>query len=219
MEQRKTHWETVYRQKRPIEVSWYQPHLNVSLRLLAGAGLQPDSRVIDVGGGASTLVDDLLEQGVRNMSVLDISGQALEASKARLGERAKHVTWIEGDITQTILPTASFDMWHDRAVFHFLTDSEDRRRYIAAVRNALKPGRHAVLATFSLQGPPRCSGLEVIRYSPETLQAEFGEGFQLIKAVEEAHKTPFNTVQQFVYCHFQNIPAPARGSRPKFFTS
>ena len=200
----KTHWETIYRQKRPEEVSWYQPHLETSLRLLENAGLNPESRIIDVGGGASTLADDLLEKGIKEITVLDISGQALAASKERLGERADRVEWIEADITQADLPAGRYDLWHDRAVFHFLTRTEDRRRYIDVMRRALKAGGQAVLATFSLQGPPRCSGLEVIRYSPETLQAELGGAFRLVEALEEEHQTPFHTIQKFSYARFQS---------------
>ena len=204
MEQ-KTHWETIYRQKRPGEVSWYQPHLNVALDLLAKAGLSGESRIIDVGGGASTLVDDLLARDVKQVTVLDISGQALAAAKARLGEQAKRVTWIEADVTQAPLPHASYDLWHDRAVFHFLTDAQDRRRYVATMREALKPGGHAVLATFALQGPPRCSGLEVVRHSPDTVQVELGSRFRLVEAVEDDHKTPSGAVQKFVYVRFQKL--------------
>ena len=199
----KSHWETIYRQKRPGEVSWYQPHLNVSLSLLANAGLSAGSRIIDVGGGASTLVDDLLARGVSDVTVLDISDHALAVSKARLGERADRVTWMEADIRRVPLPAASYDLWHDRAVFHFLTKAEDRRRYLATMREALKPGGHAILATFALQGPPRCSGLDVVRYSPATLYAEVGGDFRLIEALDEDHRTPANAVQQFLYCRFQ----------------
>ncbi len=202
MEQ-KSHWETVYQQKGPGEVSWYQPHLNVSLTLLANAGLSAESRILDVGGGASTLVDDLLARDVSDVTVLDISAHALDAAKARLGERAKRVTWIEADITRAQLPSASYNLWHDRAVFHFLTNAEDRRRYIAAMRDALTPGGHALLATFALHGPPRCSGLEVVRYSPDTLLHALGQGFILNEAVYETHHTPFGTTQNFVYCRFQ----------------
>ena len=203
MEQRKSHWETIYQQKRSEEVSWYQPHLAVSLALLAKAGLSPESRIIDVGGGASTLVDDLLEQGVKDITVLDIAGRALATVKARLGAQAERVTWIEADITRAQLPSAYYDLWHDRVVFHFLTNAEDRRRYLKTMSEALKPGGQVVVATFALQAPPRCSGLEVLRYSPKTLQAELGEGFTLIESLDESHRTPFNTVQPFIYCRFQ----------------
>lgn len=208
MEQ-KIHWDNIYQQKRPGEVSWYQAHLKVSLNLLANAGLRPSSRIIDVGGGASTLADDLLERGVENITVLDLSSQALAASKARLRERAARVQWIGGDITRLQLPQNQYDLWHDRAVFHFLTQPDDRRRYLDAMRGALMASGQLVMATFSLQGPPRCSGLEVIRYSPETLQAEFGSDFKLMETLEEEHQTPFNTAQRFVYCRFQRLPSKA----------
>ena len=199
----KTHWEALYKQKQPHEVSWYTPHLELSLRLFAKAGVQHDSRVIDVGAGASTLVDDLIDKGVKDVTVLDISGEALAVSKARLGGRADRIHWIEADITHAQLPEEHYDIWHDRAVFHFLTTAEDRRRYMATLREALKPGGHVILATFTLQGPPRCSGLDVVRYSHETLHAELGGGFRLIEACNEAHRTPANAVQQFMYCLFQ----------------
>jgi len=199
----KTHWETIHKQRRPEEVSWYKPHLNISLKLLTNARLNPEGRLVDVGGGASTLADDLLERGIRRITVLDISGHALAASKARLGERAGDVEWIEADVTQAKLPAGHYDIWHDRAAFHFLTDLADRRRYIEVMRNALKPNGQLIIATFSLQGPPRCSGLEVVRYSPETLQAELGNDFKLVEALEEEHRTPFDAVQKFIYARFQ----------------
>ena len=204
MEQ-KSHWETLYKQKHPADVSWYQPHLQASLRLLANAGLRPGARIIDVGSGASTLVDDLLDRGVSDVTALDISGHALAVAKARLGDRAKGVNWIEADVTQTQLSTPRYDLWHDRAVFHFLTKAEDRRRYLATMHDALKLGGQAILATFALEGPPRCSGLDVVRYNPETLQAEVGDDFRLIEAFDEDHRTPFNTVQKFMYCRFQKV--------------
>ena len=207
MKQQKPHWDTIYRQKDPGEVSWYQPHLTRSLQLLANAGLRPESRIIDVGGGASTLVDDLLGQGVTDITVLDISGQALAAAKTRLGKRAEQVTWLEADVTQVQLPNASYDLWHDRAVFHFLTSAEDRRRYLDTMRKALKPGGQALLATFALDGPPRCSGLEVVRYSPETLHAEVGKDFRLVETISEEHRTPFKTMQRFMYCRFESLKA------------
>ena len=201
----KTHWDNVYTQKQPGEVSWYQPHLTVSLTLLAKAGLHPGSRVIDAGGGASTLVDDLLARGVQNITVLDLSAQALAASKVRLGQRAVNVQWIAGDMTRVPLPQSHYDLWHDRAVFHFLTQPDDRRRYVDAVRGALTSNGQLVMAAFSLHGPPRCSGLDVIRYSPETLHAEFGSEFRLMDTFDEEHRTPFNTTQHFVYCRFQRV--------------
>jgi len=203
--EQKFHWDTIYRQKRPGEVSWYQPYLNGSLKLLANAGLQPNSRVIDVGGGASTLVDDLLGRGIRDITVLDISDQALTAAKGRLGERADGVNWMEADILQVELPAGRYDIWHDRALFHFLTNPADRRRYIETMSGALKPNGQLIIATFSTQGPSRCSGLEVIRYSPETLQAELGDRFKRVESVEEEHQTPFHTIQKFIYARFEKI--------------
>lgn len=201
----KAHWEILYVQRRPGEVSWYQPHLTVSLNLLANAGLRSGCHVIDVGGGAPTLVDDLLDQGVTEITVLDVSGRALSAAKERLGAQANRATWMEADITHVQLPSSFYDIWHDRAVLHFLTKAADRRRYLDTMRSALKPEGHAVLATFALDGPPRCSGLEIIRYSPETLCAEVGGGFMLREVVNEAHRTPSKTMQQFQYCCFQRV--------------
>jgi ubiquinone/menaquinone biosynthesis C-methylase UbiE len=201
----KTHWKNIYGQKKPSEVSWYKPHLDLSLRVLTSAGLNPSSRLIDVGAGASTLVDDLVKQGVKAITILDISGEALAVSKARLGQQADEVEWIEADITQAKLRKEYYDIWHDRAVFHFLTNVEDRCRYVAVLTEVLKPQGQLVMATFSLQGPPKCSGLDIVRYSPETLHAELGQGFRLVEALEEQHQTPFNTVQKFIYCRFQKV--------------
>ncbi len=201
----KDHWEAVYRQKRPEGMSWYQPQMTLSLTLLERAGLNQESHVIDVGGGASTLVDDLLNRGVKHVTVLDLSGQSLAAAKARLGDRASRVQWLEADITQVQLPENSYEVWHDRAVFHFLTNPDDRRRYVKTMSMSLKPARQLILATFALQGPPRCSGLEVVRYSPDTLQLQLGKDFRLLEFVDEEHRTPFATVQKFVYCRFQRV--------------
>lgn len=199
------HWEKVYQSQKPDKVSWYKPHLDLSLDILTHAGLKPSSHIIDVGAGASTLVDDLIKLGVKAVTVLDVSGEALAVSKARLGKQADEIEWVETDITQAKLRKEYYDIWHDRAVFHFLTDAEDRRRYIAGMTEALKPNGQLVMATFSLQGPPRCSGLDVVRHSPETLQVELGNGFRLVESLEEEHRTPFNTVQKFIYCRFQRI--------------
>lgn len=205
MMDKKTHWEDIYNEKKPDQVSWYKPHLDLSLRILANAGLNPSSRVVDVGAGASTLVDDLIGFGVKSLAVLDISREALAVSKARLGQQANSVEWIESDITQAKLHKAHYDIWHDRAVFHFLTNAEDRRRYVAVMTEALKPQGQLVMATFSLEGPPRCSGLDIVRYSPQTLHAELGKDFRLAEALEEEHQTPFNTTQKFIYCRFQKV--------------
>ena len=199
----KGHWEKVYQNKSSNEVSWYKPHLNLSLNLILNSTKSKDSKVIDIGGGASTLVDDLLNKGYASMAVLDVSREALKVSQDRLGNRANQVTWIEGDITNTKLPTHFYDLWHDRAVFHFLTKAEDRKKYVKTLNESLKPQGIVIIATFSLKGPEHCSGLDVIRYNPETLQVELGKNYHLIKSLEESHETPFGTKQEFIYCLFK----------------
>lgn len=199
----KDHWERVYSTKATDAVSWYQPQADFSLRLIEAAGLPRGAAIIDVGGGASTLVDDLLALGRYDINVLDLSAAALEAAKARLGASAAAVTWRVADITRAGLPDRAYDLWHDRAVFHFLTAPEDRRAYVAAVRRALRPGGHVVIATFAEDGPLQCSGLPVQRYSPAQLQAEFGEGFELLSGEREQHATPSGSTQAFTYCHFR----------------
>lgn len=197
----KEHWEDIYGHKTPDQVSWYRPHLERSIQFIEGAGLPKDAAIIDVGGGASTLVDDLLDRGYSNITVLDISSTSMMGAKDRLGPRAETVTWIVGDITQVQLPEHGYDFWHDRAVFHFLQDVAMRRRYVAAVSRALKPAGHIVVATFGPAGPEKCSGLEVMRYSPDELHAEFGRGFKKIASCSEAHLTPWGSEQEFVYCY------------------
>jgi len=195
------HWESIYERKAPEQVSWYRPHLERSLDFIQGAGLASDAAIIDVGGGASTLVDDLLARGYTNVTVLDISASAIDAAKARLGERARMVRWLVADVTELDLGVSSYDFWHDRAVFHFLRDQADRRRYVAAVRRAVKPGGHVLVATFGPEGPERCSGLDVVRYDPDGLHEEFGHEFQKVGSLTEMHRTPRGTEQQFVYCY------------------
>ena len=199
--QTRDHWDSVYEHKGPSQVSWYRPHLERSLRFIEGAGLAHDAAIIDVGGGASTLVDDLLERGYRDVSVLDVSSKGMEAAKDRLGDRAAAVHWLVADITRAELPPKAYDFWHDRAVFHFLRDEDDRRRYVAAVRGSVKPGGHILVATFGPEGPARCSGLDVVRYGPEELHAEFGSAFQKVGSLIEVHSTPWGAEQQFVYCY------------------
>ncbi|MBX3292917.1 MAG: class I SAM-dependent methyltransferase [Acidobacteria bacterium] len=197
----KEHWETVYQMKGRDEVSWFREHLDTSLKMISNTGVGKDASIIDVGGGNSTLVDDLLDSGFVDISVLDISANAIDGSKKRLGTKAKGVDWIVADITTAELPVEKFDVWHDRAVFHFLTDENDRRKYVELVIRSLKPEGHIILASFSLEGPKKCSGLDVMRYSPETMHSEFGRPFQLVASQSETHNTPFGTTQEFVYCY------------------
>ena len=201
----KQHWENVYATKARDQVSWYREHLDNSLDLILKTGVEKDAAIIDVGGGNSTLVDDLLDNGFVDISVLDISGTAIANSKDRLGSRAEGVTWHEADITEVSLPEDHYDVWHDRAVFHFLTDAEDRRKYVELVMRSLKVGGHIIVASFGLEGPQKCSGLDVVRYSPETMHDEFGDQFRLVKSLGETHKTPFGTTQEFVYCYCRKV--------------
>ncbi len=198
---RKQHWEQVYHSKTADSVSWFQEHSDQSLRLIHNAGLGKEAAIIDVGGGTSRLVDDLAAAGYTDLTVLDLSSAALAVAKRRLGKYAATVHWIEGDITRAEFPKHRFDIWHDRAVFHFLTDPVDRHAYVERVMHAVRPGGHVIVATFAEDGPEKCSGLPVMRYQAETLHAEFGDAFLLVEHEKEAHHTPFGTVQQFVYCY------------------
>jgi ubiquinone/menaquinone biosynthesis C-methylase UbiE len=201
MRNAKSHWETVYETKPADAVSWFQPHAQQSLDLIHRIAGAKASRVIDVGGGAATLVDDLLAQPQFEVSVLDISAAALDVARQRLHKQARQVRWIVGDITTVSLPEQAYDIWHDRAVFHFLTEPAQRAAYVEQVRRAVRPGGHVIVATFGLDGPTHCSGLPVVRYGPDGLHAEFGGAFELLEHLSEAHQTPAGAVQQFVYCH------------------
>ena len=201
----KAHWEHMYKTKSPKEVSWYQPHLEQSLELIMELGLPVDAQILDVGGGASTLPDDLLAKGFKNITVLDLSSEALKAYKGRLGNQAHQVRWIEADVTRASLQPDHHDLWHDRAVFHFLIERDDRQKYIHNCGRALKGGGHVLMATFGPNGPLKCSGLEIVRYSPESLGKEFGAAFRLERHVIEIHKTPFDTTQEFLYGLFRKI--------------
>lgn len=199
---KKSHWETVYTTKASNAVSWFQPHAVTSLEFINRLNCEKNAAIIDVGGGASTLVDDLLLNGHTQLTVLDLSGAALATAKKRIGENSASVKWVEADITNVTLPKQQFDVWHDRAVFHFLTTPEERSAYIKNVMHALKPHGHIIIATFAEDGPEKCSGLPIVRYSAESLHAEFGEHFELKAQRHETHKTPFATTQEFVFCHF-----------------
>jgi len=199
--QSKQHWEKVYTSKAPDAVSWFQPHAQLSLELIKGTGAGLDAGIIDVGGGASTLVDDLLAEGYADLTVLDLSHAALEAARRRLGAQQSKVHWIEADVTNANLPDKRYDIWHDRAVFHFLTEEQEREAYVRTVFRSVKPGGHVIIATFAEDGPSQCSGLPVMRYRPDELHDEFGEAFTLLQHRKEAHHTPAGAVQQFVYCY------------------
>lgn len=194
------HWQGVYTTKAPDAVSWYRPHLERSLGFVQALAPDPDARIVDVGGGASTLVDDLLAAGYRDLAVIDLAEAALATARARLGPRGDRVRWIAGDATTPLLAPGSVALWHDRAVFHFLTTEAERRAYVTQVRRAVRPGGHVVLATFAEDGPERCSGLPVCRYAPDALHAVFGEGFTKIGEDREVHTTPGGSVQAFAYC-------------------
>ena len=196
---KREHWEKVWATHHPEGVSWYAPHLAESLRLIREVAAPHDS-VIDVGGGASTLVDDLLGAGFLHLTVLDISETALSLARARLGERARPVMWLHADITTATLPEAAYDVWHDRAVFHFLTEPAQRSAYVERVRTSVRPGGHVIVATFGPEGPTKCSGLDVVRYDAASLHDEFGGKFRLIESETELHETPFGATQQFLYC-------------------
>lgn len=202
---RQQHWNQVYETKGPLDVSWYQRRPELSLTLIAAAGVSKDAGIIDVGGGASVLVDCLLEAGYRRLAVLDLSGAALSHSRARLGARAAAVEWFEEDVT-TFTPPHRFGLWHDRAVFHFLTAADDRRGYMATLRQTVQPGGTVIIATFALDGPPKCSGLEVLRYDEQSILAELGPEFRLQEVRRETHITPWESEQRFIYFRFQWQP-------------
>ncbi len=195
---RKAHWQSIYQQKSPLDVSWYQKEPTLSLALIHRTGVRKDEAIIDVGGGASALVDYLHNEGFTNLSVLDISENALAGARKRLGDSGQYIEWIEVDITE-FSPPDQFSLWHDRAVFHFLTDSSDRRKYADILKQALRPGGHLIIAAFAIGGPKKCSGLEIVQYNSSKLMSELGEGFELIEETEEIHVTPSNQEQKFMY--------------------
>ena len=197
----KTHWETVYTKKAPEAVSWYRLHLETSLALIERSSSDRSASIIDVGGGESTLVDDLLARGFQNITILDVSQIAIAATKKRLGQLAERVHWLIADITQVELQPRTYEVWHDRAVFHFLTAPQQRVAYVRQVARSVKPGGHVIVSTFGPEGPTKCSGLDVVRYDSESLHNEFGTNFRLVESSKELHNTPFGTTQQFLYCY------------------
>jgi SAM-dependent methyltransferase len=204
---RRAHWQAVYHTRATDAVSWYRPRLDVSLELLELAGLSVDASLIDVGGGASTLVDDLLARGLRAVTVLDVSDQALALARKRLGERQRDVTWLVADILEAALPERGYDLWHDRAVFHFLTDPADAARYAARAASAVKTGGHAVIGGFAPDGPERCSGLPVARRSAEDIAAILAPAFRLVAQRAERHLTPGGSGQSFAYALLRRDPS------------
>lgn len=202
------HWERIYQTRQPAELSWYRPHLETSLQLIAEAGAGRNAHIIDIGAGESTLLDDLLAQGYGNLTALDVSATALNVVKARLGPDAARVNWLCGDVRNFPLPARQYDIWHDRAVFHFFTEAEDRAAYVRQVMGAVRPGGRVFVATFGPQGPSQCSGLDVARYDPQALQREFGPGFRLLKDHIEVHRTPAGGTQQFTYCSCLVVDGP-----------
>jgi 2-polyprenyl-3-methyl-5-hydroxy-6-metoxy-1,4-benzoquinol methylase len=198
---RKSHWEDIYHNKSPLEVSWYQKEPAISLQLINNAEISTDAAIIDIGGGASILVDHLNERGFKHLAVLDISGNALAYAKKRLASAADDIEWFEADIT-TFQSPHQFDLWHDRAVFHFLTEANDRKRYIKTLKQTLKPGGHLIMAAFAIGGPTKCSGLDIVQYDANKLLAELGNGFSLAEENTEIHLTPTNQEQQFAYFRF-----------------
>lgn len=202
---RREHWETVYREKEEDAVSWFQERPRTSLELIARTGRDRSARIVDVGGGASRLVDSLLDAGYTDLTVVDVASAALARAKERLAARAERVAWEACDL-RAWRPETPFDIWHDRAVFHFMVSPEDRSAYLETMRHALKRGGHAIIATFAADGPEKCSGLSIERYEPDALAARLGPEFRLVESLHEAHATPGGKIQAFQYSRFQREP-------------
>ncbi|MCU0468188.1 MAG: class I SAM-dependent methyltransferase [Arcicella sp.] len=200
---RKTHWESVFTNKKPTDVSWFQEKPTTSLEFIRSLNLPKDAQIIDVGGGDSFLVDYLLKDGFENITVLDISEKALEKAKKRLENDAEKVTWIVCDIVDYQENTSKYDVWHDRAAFHFLTEKNQVEAYLSIAAKSVKNSGFMSVGTFSEQGPTKCSGLEIKQYSEYSMTATFEENFRKIKCINENHETPFNTIQNFTFCTFQ----------------
>ena len=202
---RKTHWQKIYQEKSTLDVSWYQKEPKLSLELIRCSQVASNEAIIDVGGGASVLVDHLSKECFTKLAVLDISANALASVKKRLGDSAKNIEWFVADITQFDAPH-KFSLWHDRAVFHFLTDLSDRKSYVKALKNSLRLEGHLIIATFANGGPEKCSGLEIVQYDSEKMIAELGEDFELVEERKEVHITPANKEQKFIFFHFLKVP-------------
>lgn len=198
----KQHWESIYQSKQEDELSWFQSYPKTSMDFVDLLDLSPDAAIIDIGGGNSHFVDALLDKGYRNVWVLDISERAIEQTKHRLGERASKVHWVISDVTEFV-PPVSFDLWHDRAAFHFLTTEPAIGRYVTVARQAIKKGGYLLLGTFSKTGPLKCSGLPIQQYSEESMSSLFETSFNRIKCVHEEHITPSQAVQNFLFCSFR----------------
>lgn len=204
----KDHWDHVYAGRPADALSWHQRHAQRSLALITASGIAPDAPIIDVGGGASSLVADLLAQGHSNLWVLDLSARALAVARDALGDEAAQIQWIEADVCEAPLPAGYFGVWHDRAVFHFLTDPATRAAYVAKALQSLAPGGHLIVATFAEDGPEQCSGLPVMRYHGHQLAEQFTSGCELLGIEHETHITPAGARQSFVYCHLRRTPRP-----------
>jgi SAM-dependent methyltransferase len=204
---RKNHWNHVYQTRAPADVSWYQARPASSLKFIEACGVRKDQAIIDVGGGTSLLVDFLLDAGYQRLAVLDISAAALEQARQRLGGRAHAVEWFEADVAE-FNPPHRFAVWHDRALFHFLTEKADRRKYVDTLTRALSADDHAVIATFAIDGPERCSGLAVARYDSPAISAELGVEFRMLEETDETHITPWGAEQKFSYFHFARNATP-----------
>lgn len=202
---RQAHWEGVYGSKTETEVSWFEQTPAISLGLIKRAGAKPDAPIIDIGGGTSRLVDALLDHGFQKVSVLDLSQSALDAAKARLGPRASQVRWLVADVTDWGPPDQGYDVWHDRAAFHFLTEKQQRDAYVERLKRAVTPGGQAIIGTFALDGPERCSGLPVIRYDETSLQRTLGASFGLEESLLHDHRTPWGSVQRFQFSRFRKL--------------
>jgi SAM-dependent methyltransferase len=201
---RQAHWENVYTTKDEKAVSWFQERPDISLNLIRATGVDASASIIDIGGGASRLIDVLIGEGFKATTVLDLSEKALATSKARLGARAAHVQWVVADIT-TWEPSQTYDVWHDRAALHFLTDPKDRAAYAERVTKAVRPGGHVIIGTFAPDGPERCSGLPVVRHDARTLGELLGPSFELVESKRHEHKTPGGVIQKFQFSRFRRI--------------